>query len=357
MKIRTFIFLASVFAIHAISAHSQNVLECSTNFPLSGDSLVYQRALLSSSGDAGDNVVWDFSGLSKLQEWEIIRYKGDSLGRIRMVSNTSLLDMLVSNDSLLENHDEDRLATRDYATPKLVFHYPVQYGDSIAYPFAGKELYCENSWLPITGEVVAIADGQGKLILSEGDTICNVLRMYTLISTSTSGVLGNDSANSLSLKQTIEERYDWFARGYRYPLLTMVTNTSFDDMMAVGTTHSSYVWVPELSNLTTDIVNEQRRVEDSLSEVSAHSSQDIFHYTATNNNGIMTINYSLDEEANISVLVASASGVVFHRQNTHNAAGNGYTMSIDCRSLRDGQYILYMNVNGKIYSLNFYEKN
>ena len=43
-------------------------------------------------------------------------------------------------------------------------------------------------------------------------------------------------------------------------------------------------------------------------------------------------------------------GIVYYQRRYEQPAGQGYQVQIDCTGLRRGQYILYINVNGKIYS-------
>ena len=60
--------------------------------------------------------------------------------------------------------------------------------------------------------------------------------------------------------------------------------------------------------------------------------------------------YDLDEDATITTIVANHMGMLcVSRQWTQNA-GQGYSTQIDCNGLLPGVYILYINVNGKVYS-------
>ena len=43
-------------------------------------------------------------------------------------------------------------------------------------------------------------------------------------------------------------------------------------------------------------------------------------------------------------------GFLFVSRQWTQEAGQGYSAQIDCNGLRPGVYILYINVNGKVYS-------
>ena len=58
----------------------------------------------------------------------------------------------------------------------------------------------------------------------------------------------------------------------------------------------------------------------------------------------------LDQEAPIATIGANHMGFLFLSRQWTQEAGQGYTARLDCTGLRPGVYILYINVNGKVYS-------
>ena len=59
---------------------------------------------------------------------------------------------------------------------------------------------------------------------------------------------------------------------------------------------------------------------------------------------------TFDEDATIATIVANHMGLLSVYRQWTQEAGQGYSMQIDCSGLRPGIYILYINVNGKVYS-------
>ena len=72
-----------------------------------------------------------------------------------------------------------------------------------------------------------------------------------------------------------------------------------------------------------------------------------------NNNDDYTVSMLIpvyNEEATITTIVANQMGMVYMSRQWTQEAGQGYSTQIDCNGLRSGIYILYINVNGKVYS-------
>ena len=185
--------------------------------------------------------------------------------------------------------------------------------------------------------------------MEEGDTLKNVLRVYSL--TTASVRLSEDSVltDSATYQQYIEEKYWWYARGYRYPVFEITTNTLYHEMQPVYT--EQWARKPELTTAcaVSDTLNSDILKNDSLYNV-IQSREDIISYTLTNENNHLTISYDLSAHARIHVIVADIMGMTYRNESTTQEAGQSYNMNIDLNGLRCGQYIVYINVNGKIYN-------
>jgi hypothetical protein len=64
----------------------------------------------------------------------------------------------------------------------------------------------------------------------------------------------------------------------------------------------------------------------------------------------IVISYGLDDDATIQTIVANHMGMLCSSRQWTQPAGQGYMSQIDCTGLPSGMYILYINVNGKVYS-------
>lgn len=346
------LLIALVSSATLITAQEYSLTKDANLLPDS-DVLALQRIPHFSAEGHGEGVVWDFSenipdkGDTNTRIW----LQKDAIGRNVVMSSHDVNYITLRNDTLYVSGNESPLIKTDFRHPLLLIHYPLSYGDSISAPFSGYGVYCGDHPFHEKGVSTVMADAEGSIVLDD-DTISNVLRVYTLKSYSLCMDLDSAALDTAKLKQVIEERYDWYARGYRYPLFTTITSTSYDNMRAIGTRQEAYCMLPDIQGLQHDPYNSEVRRRDSLDGGHSPAEEDIFHYSTAQTGGQITISYSLDADADITALVSDVMGIAYMRSHIYNVKGGAYTMSMDCSGLRYGQYILYMNVNGKIYSNN-----
>lgn len=185
--------------------------------------------------------------------------------------------------------------------------------------------------------------------MDTSDTIPNVIRIHSIRSGAVFMHLENDSTDEAKsrIKQEIEERYQWYARGYRYPLLETVSTSYYKDMDLVSCIQKAYCYAPDSQRTLHDEQNDSIIRIDSIANVQA---ADIFHHEVETIGNQVKLSYSLDEDANITIIVCNHRGMAYRRRSFAMPAGTGYEQSIDCSGLSPDTYILYINVNGKIYS-------
>ena len=121
-------------------------------------------------------------------------------------------------------------------------------------------------------------------------------------------------------------------------------------MTPVSCVRTAYMYSPDDEKYLEDAENKQIR-EDIARENTA--GKNIIHYTITNNGTSVVLDYDLDAEASINALLCNSRGMVYGRKKAHMTGGTGYQISFDTVSLPRGEYILYINVNGKVYNEKF----
>lgn len=334
------------FLLIVISAKGQCLLDISTNTIREGDVVEKIYCHYGNINNGGQNVVWDFSDRIGKFPYTIC-YSTDSLSVLTENDGSTLYSYILHGDSLLQIGYETPLEYITYQEPLLGMIYPVQYGDSFSKHFQGKGKYCGTHEEQVSGEVSIIADAYGRLVLSGTDTLNQVLRVYTLKTQSISMNTDSCSGNPDNMKQEIEERFQWYARGYRYPVYESVSRTSYDNMQPVACHQYAYCCLPDNQQLLDDPDNEKLACQDAYEMAAAHN---IFHYEISNCGNVINIIYNLDESAHIRYLVADVMGVVHRQAEEYNDAGSGYSMKIDCSGLARHHYILYISVNGKVYN-------
>lgn len=326
-----------------------NTLTKEANLMCDSDDISIQRIPFFHAVGYGEGLLWEFPDIEPLGRLNIVHRK-DSLGVFTMLTDRDITYYKLSNDTLYAVGMESPLIRLDYSSQLLNMNYPFSYGDSISRPFIGEGVYCGDHPFREQGTLTIVGDATGSMIVRD-DTLPDVLRTYTLKSYSICMDIDSAALDTARLKQVIEERYDWYARGYRYPVFTTLTSTSYNNMQEIGTVQKAYCMLPDTQCLLIDSVNEDiRRTDSLLRSEQARANMDIMHYTVSINGNIVSIEYSLDEDANVSALISDTRGIIYRRNRQYNSKGSGYYISLDCSGLNHGQYILYINVNGNVYN-------
>lgn len=353
MNKQTGLLLAFLLA-HGLALEAQNVVTTESNLMRNADSANMQRMEYSWSGDKGKEQFWDFSSVELLSGDYPIEFYSDSLGNFQKLEDRGIYYYLLENNLLKQNSYENRLEKINYDKEKLAMRFPLQYGDSLVSSFSGKGRYCGDHKIKVEGQVLLQADGYGTLVLSERDTLKNALRVYTL--TTTSMAIDMDSAiiDPTNLKQEIEEKYEWYVRGYRYPLYETIQRTSYSNLEPVASKSYAYRLLPDDLNISNDQANDSIKNADATRKAEEleqqKAQQDIIHYNVEVNGSNVTLNYTLDADGTVNTLISDVLGMVYKRGSRTTKAGENVSLSFDCSNLKRGNYVLYMNVNGKVYS-------
>ena len=187
-------------------------------------------------------------------------------------------------------------------------------------------------------------------MLAENDTVRNIRRVHTIDAYGICMALDSAALDTAKLTQVIDERYEWYLPGAQYPIIENMTSTTFLNMDVIGTTQYAYCNLPEDEAAFYITPEEDDETDDSEIALDEQPTPDIIHYEIRTQGKIIKLTYSLDEEASITTIVASYIGLLCKSSQWTQSAGQGYSVQIDCNGLHPGIYILYINVNGKVYN-------
>ncbi len=359
--------LTVVLLLTSFVTQAQEVLTSACNQIKTGDSLTIAMTEYVYSDATGEDAYWDYSGLKYTGTYTL---RFDTLMNKQHVGYDSqkIWKYQVEEKGLALCGYEDNLTRMVFIAPQMILPFPLQYGQTYSKSYQGEGLYCGTHYIKAFGKVQIVADAQGTLILPDADTLYNTLRVYTV---DTKAVrLSKDSCrnDSDNLKQVITERYQWFARGYRYPVLESVSSSTYHNLNHIATKQYGCLFPPEVQATLCDTINEYIRRDDALawagrnanhqngedkeSEKSSQSDSKNsgFTYDIHTNGSQVSITYSLETAAHLHVMVVNVMGMVYRDTQHDSPAGPLQTLTIDCSGLRRGQYVIYMNVNGTIYN-------
>ena len=332
------------------------------NLPRSGDTYLKQEVSYIGAEEGGQELFWDFSSVHVRRDGHEVSYWGDSL--LVRTEGSGMYRYRLGGDSLLLIGYETPLVSVSYNRPVLQMILPATYGQQVMDTFSGEGTYCDRHRLKTSGQMLAETDATGTLLLTDEDTLRNVVRLHTI---RTSSVwMDADSlteATADGSKQEIEERYSWYAPGYRYPVFETLLRTTYDNLRPVSTCREACRYLPEDQRMLPDSVNERiarEQAEAWAAEQAAKaakqaedSSSALADHRVTVSGQTVSLTYSLSVDAHVTVLVADIMGMLYERREETHVAGEGYSLDIDCSRLRRGQYILYINVNGEVTSEKF----
>ena len=344
-------FIISALALLSVTTPVHGQVNLSGMEPASADSLVKSRIRYFSPGMGGRDRVWDFSQKLRSKGSSQVMFMKDSTGVVSFIEPGKISYYRTTPDSLILLGSESALEKREYAMNKESKIFPLAYGDSISKPFRCEGMYCGDHPFREAGMTTVKVDAEGAIVLAENDTLRNVLRVHTIDSYAVCMGLDSAALDTARLTQVIDERYEWYLPGAQYPIIEDVTSTTFFNMEAIGTTRYAYCNLPEdeTACYVTPDDEDGTDVQDGFSE-EGQPIPDIIHYDIETQGKVIHMSYDLDEEATITTIVANQMGMVYMSRQWTQEAGQGYSTQVDCNGLHSGMYILYINVNGKVYS-------
>lgn len=345
------------------------------------DQVEKQAVTYTAPTEGGKDIVWDFQELDEQKASHTAGYQ-EAAGRKGIIVGTeqaALNYYRQTGDSLLLWGYENNLERVDYDRPILLLHTPLQYGEQWNGLFHGAKTYCEKLFSRVFGNYSAVVDATGIMLLPSGDTLRHVSRvhitevraeqLYRQVSTAsglkalidsmapyTADSIRNRMNDGRMLVQT--DTYRWYAAGYRYPVLeTIITGPLGKEPVYTACLYCA----PEEQEKQAD--EENGRLRDLLVRQasaghgdgngggkSAAQHNTMSHCAVAVNGRTVTVTYDLTDDATVTGLICTVSGMVLRQQSQHSGSGSCYRMELDCSGLRPGEYVLSLNVNGKVTS-------
>lgn len=337
-----------------------------------GDELTKHQIAYKEPGRSGIHVLWDLGETEPTNENYELSYTEDESHKDSLIIGTEHRTMYyyhTTDNSLTLNGFENNTTKVSYDMPEVLLKFPMSYGDSISGCFHGTGTYCDKVALRTFGRYVTKADAAGMLILPDGDTIRNVLRIHTERS-----VYGEyfhiDSLKTISKHPYSAERIDkqgdkcqtvirndvyrWYAQGYRYPILeTLQTHTDEDGIENRFTT-AFYYPPSEQNNLEYD--NENREIQERLILHGGDfrnplSGKAGFTYNAyISDDGVIRFEYGISSEAEISYAIYTPDGKTLYDSGTKRHAGGVYKEQFNTAGYAKGVYLINIRVNDNRYA-------
>lgn len=297
---------------------------------------------------SGGAYTWRFNGPRHSRNRHDVSYviEGDSV--LTMYDANSLRKYLILEHGMFQSLYETPKVFLRYEVPLMSVPGLLSYNDSIKSGYSSSGKYCDRYQMTEEGCNMVRYDGYGKIIENGSDTIQNVARISTTVTSSVCLSLPNVECKNGKRFQKIEETHTWIDMKNRRILYRQESQSFYENLNAVGTTNRTY----KFDENSQAQIDEDAEADDTDggAEDDKKKEQDIINYTIEVAGAKVCIEYSLAKEAEVSILMCDAMGVLYFQDKCNNPAGFGYNTIINTSRLRQGNYVVYINANGKVHS-------
>ena len=338
------------------------------NLPQNGDKFTKTRISFVAPGDSGKNVVWDFSQAQVVDGNTKVFYSVIDDSLINTTEYGTRYDYRLRGDTLLWRGYENRSTFMRDSNAAIELIYPMRYGDKATKPYCFHGEYSRTMAVRINGNSTVLCDGEGVIYLPDGDTIADVVRVRRICNSTINMMRKEDDTTRImniadTTMRRIEERYTWYAQGYRYPIVETIINTNFYRGKETGKQGATFVCYPSeqayknndkenqavrqqtKSNkgLGTFQISSQSNGDEDNSNISSIESSfvnDNIEISYKDNTLKITFSNQTVNAGGIDYVLCDVLGRVFASGNTNN-------LEIEINELPQGDYILYINNNGE----------
>ncbi len=327
-------FLLVIGLMIAINSQSQTILTFKSHGLLPDERNPMMLTKYLEPGQDGQGVVWNFSALEATSNFigsihDPYIIKG---GSKFSAANTALEEFgsyffFNSNSNQLEQYgylSNNGSTAIEYTKPFVKMRYPFSFNSSYSGSFEGKYISNDKEIGGIIGSYQVTGDAIGTLILPEGKSFRNVLRVKEV--KSYDQVLGG------STTRIEETTYRWYVNEHRFPILVLIScNYTYENGQATITTKAAYNSNVLISNNNLTSSNSDYKLEVYPNP----------YYDKVN------INLHIDAMANVNIIVYDLIGkrIAVLADKNEDAGDLTYNFSAKELGLAKGTYIVKVKVN------------
>jgi hypothetical protein len=290
MKRRIFTLIGAAFMIAAVNG--QITLTSKTHGFRIGDSHDFILMKNVDEGNAGADVIWDFTGLEASGRNLTSHMLGNDITEKTKAIPQSNFVLEEFGNHFIFNVSDDRMeqygtvacnTVTVYDQPFLKLKFPFEFGNKLSGRYSGTQ-ESGNLKTPVSGWYYIEADAYGTLLLPGNIEIDNVLR-----------VKQTRTIDNINGSEVYELTYRWYADQVRYPVLVI----------------TKYVYPEQTSLVQTAMyahVGTQKKSTAEIAEFEILSDLNVFPNPYEDR---LTINYNLNKAARVRIELYDASGKLF----------------------------------------------
>ena len=368
------VLAAFIQCSYGTMAHAQgfNAVEKIRNAYRMGDRMTGRQLLVGNVAGLLNDSICDLSQTQVANDRYTCRYgKGPNNGMVSRLEHGTRYFFEQKGDSLLIMGFENHLAKIDYDLPELWLKFPMHAGDSLSGLYHGCGLYGERWNVRKLGDYKTRAKLCRTMVLPEGDTLRNVLRLHTqrqVCTLNSPARMPGDSlphftpdsirwhlANNKGV--LVENVYRWYVAGWRYPILEAYVTGGTQSQAPLFTT-AFYYSPREQECLFDDNPNTLIRKAVTQQEANGHALVDNdkeldYKVSVDSERKTIRLTYNLERETHVRLILSDNAGIVYKTSERKDVPGKTHVQEIGYGMLPRGRYVLYINANGKRYAEKF----
>jgi hypothetical protein len=379
------LFILSVACLTSTLSFAQHRLTSNHNRMRPGDKILKQQVEYKDEGRSGENVLWDFGKLKSVNPEYSVSYFAPKLSPEDTyimgldtfpAKNIHPEELIIGYEHFtayyyrfkdsclyLTGH-ANAVSQMRHEKPVLIAKYPVSYGGNIRDNYQSLTLYAGAKPFNSRGDITVEADASGMMMLPDGDTLRNVMRIKTIRTiTEIPDTTINDKRPNKKRKEptppmnTRIESYVWYAEGYRYPVFETIRHFDENDSINSEFFATAFFYPPQEHYYLDDDPENQAVLDNAGESNAAPLSPEqwikknfTYNFNPNPVSHLLNIEYRLEEATEVGIKLShSATGIAANIPVGFKQKGS-YTETINCASLPVGTYVLSFLVHGQIVS-------
>ena len=359
-------FIIFFWAFGLLSLFAQHSLHSRYNMFRADDAIVKQQVAYKEPGRSGENVLWDFGKLKSLDDGYKLSYAFGKDSLLAGIEHQTRYYYSLSNDSLLLWGYENYTTLMENEQPELLLRFPVNYGDSTFCYYHGNGEYSSRLKISAMGTLSTKADAFGMMILPNGDTLKNVIRVHAVkrIAGETkplhvpflwgreenekieAAALTPDSIEYRLANDTVLlelETYRWYVKGYRYPIFETIKNMTGKHGREREFFNTAFFYPPQDHYYLEDDEDSQAILAEQKQDKKHNPLEDVKYNVFPNpvNSTTLNVEIFLPVKAKIKIQVRSvAHKNVYINENKGKFAAGSHEFQLDVSKLPPGYCLL-----------------
>jgi hypothetical protein len=342
---------------------AQFILKKELNRPRPGDEIIKQQVQYKDPGRSGENVIWDFSRLSSINDEYSLVYSSPcpAGGSVYIMGFDTIPVSSAADDELIIGTEhytmyyyrlkdnclrvlghENPVTLLQYESPLPAAVYPLAYRDIYREDYSSRGVYSSDQPFSNTGHVEIQADAKGMMILPSGDTLKRVLRIKSVQT-----IKGSDNLQT----QNVLENCKWYAHGYRYPVFETVKTTVTTDSVETGYFETAFFYPPQDHYYLEDDEANLALLDSGTIENPADPWAGLnYNFYPNPVNTFVNIELYLPRTAQIKLQLRTQAGFLLLNENKGSLSQGLHHLRLDLPALTTGSYILTILLDDYVIS-------